>query len=834
MPPPTAGRVTWGKATMTTAEAMEVSGDRVDRIVCRKCGCHLDVSRAEPFSLVECPECHAQQPVPLRFGNFLLLELLGKGGMGAVYRALDQQLGRYVALKVMRKSLGADKQFVENFFREARAAAALNHRNVVQIYSCGEEKGQPYIVMELVPGGRLDAIIAEGNPMDEVRALEIGIDVAEGLKAANDVGLIHGDVKPANILFDAQGTAKVVDFGLARFVNWQQDTRGEIWGTPYYIAPEKARGQKVDHRSDIYSLGATLYHALGAKPPFDGKTATDVVLARLKNPAISLRVIRPSLQPETADVIARMLEADPFMRYPTYASLLADLREALRVAKQEARAVHKKARKPRGGPMVVTAVIVATLAVVLLGVLPLVRARREAGAPAAPAAPPAPTVVEAPAPQPAPPPEREAPAAIPPIVQPFTESGEAAIAKAFEHLLAGKGLAAEEQLQALYDKLPARGMGRYWVRLLQTVPCWEEGRGEVARMYLREILDAPFEERPDQPHPGTLLRALARYVLGEGDEGALFVEAARWPDWMQALTEFFAGVHYLRRGRYGEARSHLAIYLGKERGAPRWPYELQAMAQRWVERVDRWSELSKEAEQRIAGGQTAAAREALVAFGESAGALFRPAVEQRLAEVAKAEQAEAEARARAARIAHAAEVQKDLDRLDEVREENLPLVLQTDYRRAAAAVAKILPELTTPEGQETAQILSESYDHMDGIKKFLIKSISANPYRQPSDLGGDVVGASLTGLRLSLGGMGEMLKPWDQVSVRTLVAMTQYYLSDPTISESERAAKFLALAVLCYHNGGFKAAATYADQAVKLDANLKPRVRRLMPDILPD
>ncbi len=267
-------------------EPIDISAERVDKIACRRCGRHMDVSGVEPFSRVECPDCGTKQRVPMLLSSFLLLEVLGKGGMGVVYRALDQSLGRYVAIKVMRQSLGEDKQFVANFFREARAAAALNHRNLVQIYSCGEEHGQPYIVMELVGGSKLDAMISGGNPIDEVKALEIGVDVAEGLKAANDIGLIHGDIKPANILFDDHDNAKVVDFGLARFVRWKQDSPepSEIWGTPYYIAPEKARGQKVDHRSDIYSLGCTLFYLLHGRGPFQEETDMMVLLAHRETP----------------------------------------------------------------------------------------------------------------------------------------------------------------------------------------------------------------------------------------------------------------------------------------------------------------------------------------------------------------------------------------------------------------------------------------------------------------------------------------------------------------------------------------------------------------------
>jgi serine/threonine protein kinase len=750
--------------------------------------------------------------------------------MGAVYRALDQSLGRYVAIKVMRKALGDDKHFVENFFREARAAAALNHRNVVQIYSCGEEKGQPYIVMELVGGGRLDAIIAEGNPMDEVRAVEIGVDIAEGLKAANDVGLIHGDVKPANILFDNQGTAKVVDFGLARFVTWQQDNT-EIWGTPYYIAPEKARGQKVDHRSDIYSLGATLYHVLGAKPPFDGKTATDVVLARLKNPAIGLRVIRPSLQPETADVIARMLEADPFMRYPTYASLLADMREALRVAKTEQRAIHKKTKKSRVGPLLVTAISLVAGIALLLGGMQLVRSRqaqkkkrRE---------PKAEIKVEEVTPEPEPV-EQASPSAVPPVVQPFTKSGEEAIRRAMKHLAQGKSLATQEELQSLYDQLPENGMGRYWVRLLQSVPCWDDGRDHVAMVYFQEILNAPFETGGDmQPHPGMMLRSIVRYMMGERDEGVLYIEASRWPVWMRDIVEFFVGLNDLRQGRMHEARSHLASYASKEDGTPGWPYSLQPMARRWLKQEEHWDALRKEVGGWIAAKKSPKARKSLEDFRKGSSALFHAVVDRSLTTVYKAEQKEAETRAKEARVAHRTKVQADLDKLDAVRTANLTLIAQKDYRKAVAAVAKVLPQLTTQEGQESVQILSDSYERMDAIKKFLIRSIEKEPYRQTwGELGGHAVGANLTGIRVSLGGHGVMLKPWDQISIRLIVQMSNHYLGNSDITDAERADKTLSLAVLCYHNGGFKVAANYAKRATDLDAGTRVAARRMMPDIL--
>ncbi len=335
---------------MSDQDHSGIEAEKVSQIACAQCQTLLDVSALPSFSEVTCPACGLSQIVPARFGGFWLIGQLGAGGMGVIFHAMDKELGRHVALKVMKRELGANEEFVESFRHEAQAAAALNHPNVVQIYSFGQVEGQPYIAMELVSGGRLDEMIADGEPFDETRALEIHLQVVAGLKAASDVGLVHGDIKPANILFGQNGEAKVVDFGLASYVG-QQQQGGQVWGTPYYIAPEKARGKRVDFRSDIYSLGATLFHVLTGRPPFDGETSTDVVMARLGQPAPSAAAWRPDLHPETDAMVARMLEMEPTLRYPSYPALLIDMEAA-------AAASRKPLRKPSA-----TIATVATTAV---------------------------------------------------------------------------------------------------------------------------------------------------------------------------------------------------------------------------------------------------------------------------------------------------------------------------------------------------------------------------------------------------------------------------------------------------------------------------------------
>jgi len=300
--------------------------DPVDSAACPKCGAMLGVKGLPPFSVVQCPTCQFEFQVPARFGAFMLLQLLGAGGMGGVYRARDEGLNREVAIKVMLKSLGDDPQFVETFQREAQAAARLNHRHIAQIYSFGQEKGQPYIAMELVSGGSLDKMMAEQGPLDPTVVIHVGAQIAEGLSVAADAGMVHGDVKPENILFDTDKNAKLVDFGLSAM---QSGPGNEVWGTPYYIAPEKVRRQKSDYRSDIYSLGGTLYHAITGMPPFEGVDATAVVKARFEGPPKPMSEIREGVPKEVEAIITRMLEVEPQTRFPTYGSLLGDMKRYL-------------------------------------------------------------------------------------------------------------------------------------------------------------------------------------------------------------------------------------------------------------------------------------------------------------------------------------------------------------------------------------------------------------------------------------------------------------------------------------------------------------------------
>lgn len=323
------------------------------RIACSNCGQHLDVTELTAFSRALCPSCNTKLLVPMIIGNYQLLSPMGSGGMGTVYKAFDSALQRFVAVKLMKKELAANPQFVADFTREARAAAALNHPNIAQILSFGQTDapdGQYYIVMELLEGGSLDHMIETHKRVAELDVLNIGIQVASALKAAYQRGVIHRDIKPGNILFNSESQAKVVDFGLAQFAGAEEEKKQEdgIWGTPYYIAPEKLNGEREDFRSDMYSLGGTMFHALAGRPPFEANTATEVVLKHLREPALSLKTFAPDICDQTMQAIGCMLRKNREDRYSSYDELIEDLEEAKRSAVAHQREVVAQKRRPQG------------------------------------------------------------------------------------------------------------------------------------------------------------------------------------------------------------------------------------------------------------------------------------------------------------------------------------------------------------------------------------------------------------------------------------------------------------------------------------------------------
>ncbi|HLU38924.1 MAG TPA: serine/threonine-protein kinase, partial [Planctomycetota bacterium] len=266
------------------------------------------------------------------FKDYEILERIGAGAMGTVFKARQKRLDRIVALKVLKPSLARNTKFVERLRREARIVASLNHPDIVAGYDLGEEGGYHFFVMEFVEGRSLAALLKEWGSFPEHQVLDVAVRVASALDHAFQKGVIHRDVKPGNILIDASGRAKLTDMGLAKAPEDASLTQdGATVGTPQYISPEQARDpSKVDVRSDLYSLGATMFHMCTGQPPFPGSTVGNVIHDVIHRRAPSPRTINPGISPGLDLVIRKLLQKEPKARYQTPAELLADLERVRR------------------------------------------------------------------------------------------------------------------------------------------------------------------------------------------------------------------------------------------------------------------------------------------------------------------------------------------------------------------------------------------------------------------------------------------------------------------------------------------------------------------------
>lgn len=289
----------------------------------------MDVAAVAPFANVECPQCGEQTRVKIEFGPYTLLRRHAIGGMSMVFAALDNTLGREVALKILSETFSANERRIAAFEEEARITASFSHPNVVRVLRTGRAFDRFYIAMEFVPGGHFEQQIRERGKIPEAEMLPLAIEVAQGLKAAHAAGLIHRDVKPGNILLDAMGHAKLVDFGLALVTHGGKAQASELWATPYYVPPETVEGYPEDFRSDIYAFGATLYHALAGKPSCGEESMATDILREAKKKVLPLSLRDPSLSPETCRVVEKAMAYNPDARFSSYDELIASLTAVL-------------------------------------------------------------------------------------------------------------------------------------------------------------------------------------------------------------------------------------------------------------------------------------------------------------------------------------------------------------------------------------------------------------------------------------------------------------------------------------------------------------------------
>jgi tRNA A-37 threonylcarbamoyl transferase component Bud32 len=274
-------------------------------------------------------------------------QFIGQGGMASVYRGTDRVLGRKVAIKVLAEQLARDPSFVRRFRREAQAAAGLNHPGIVSVFDTGSDDGIHYIVMELLEGRTLEQITRAEGRLSPERAVEVAGGVCAGLSAAHDRGLVHRDVKPANVMICPDGSVKVMDFGIARAITSNTLTQTAVTlGTATYLSPEQAQGDPVDLRSDIYSLGVVLYELLTGQPPFTADSAVAVAYKHVREQPPAPSTLNPDVGPALEGVVLRAMAKDPAHRYQSAGDLGRDL-ERTRLGSTEPIAIQRTAELPR-------------------------------------------------------------------------------------------------------------------------------------------------------------------------------------------------------------------------------------------------------------------------------------------------------------------------------------------------------------------------------------------------------------------------------------------------------------------------------------------------------
>jgi serine/threonine protein kinase len=307
----------------------KTAGESVKMVACGRCKARTFISGdLAPFATVECKKCGHPVMLPVTLGNFELRTIIASGGMGTVYTALDMKLQREVALKMLKREMAADGRILQSFYREAQAGASLNHTNIIHIYSFDEFNGQPYLVMELANNGSLDARIEHEGRVPERDVLDVGSKMASALGAALKHNLLHRDIKPGNILYNADGEPKLIDFGLVRAAEVDDAYEEHVWGTVYYVAPEKIERKGEDFHSDMYSLGGTLYHALTGHAPFEAPTVEEVVAAHVRVPLTPPNQVVPEITELTSNALMRAMSKRPEDRFESYDEMQMALEEA--------------------------------------------------------------------------------------------------------------------------------------------------------------------------------------------------------------------------------------------------------------------------------------------------------------------------------------------------------------------------------------------------------------------------------------------------------------------------------------------------------------------------
>ncbi|MEW6062298.1 MAG: serine/threonine-protein kinase, partial [Bacteroidota bacterium] len=265
--------------------------------------------------------------------QYEIIEQLGEGGMGVVYKAKDTKLDRFVALKFLTKQVGASESDRQRFIQEAKAAATLNHPNICTIYDVAEHEGQMFIAMEFIDG---ETLRDRTNNISFKQSIEIGIQVAEALAAAHEKGIVHRDIKPENVMLRKDGLVQIMDFGLAKLQGVSRLTReGNTVGTMGYMSPEQVQGFNVDHRTDIFSFGVLLYELLSGQSPFKGMHETAIIYEIVNVDPEPISIVKPELPPDLDAILLECLAKEPDERYQSAKEIVKDLRKLKRESSRQ-------------------------------------------------------------------------------------------------------------------------------------------------------------------------------------------------------------------------------------------------------------------------------------------------------------------------------------------------------------------------------------------------------------------------------------------------------------------------------------------------------------------